>query len=144
MSSAPTWLFWAFLSAIFAALTTVFAKAGLEGIDADYATLLRTAIILLLLAVFVATTGKWSDPTQLSSRSLAFLALSAVASGASWVCYFRALRVGDASLVASIDKSSLLLIAIFAAAFLGERLTLRHWAGVALIGAGVLVLAFRR
>jgi transporter family protein len=144
MSTASHWIFWALLSAVFAALTTIFAKLGLAGVDSDYATLLRTIVIMILLAAFVAATGKWSDPTQLAPRTLTFLVLSALATGASWVCYFRALQMGDTSSVASVDKASLVLVAIFAVTFLGDRPTMRQWTGIALVAAGVLVLGFRR
>jgi len=132
------------LSAVFAALTTVFAKLGLAGIDSDFATLIRTAVILILLTALVMATGKWSNPLQLPPRALGFLFLSALATGASWVCYFRALQAGDASLVAAVDKGSLLLVAIFAVSFLGERPGLREWSGIALVGVGILILGLRR
>jgi transporter family protein len=135
---------WAMFSAIFAAFTTIFAKLGLAGVDADLATLLRTAVILVLLAALVMATGKWSNPMALPPRTLGFLLLSALATGASWVCYFRALQVGDAALVASVDKASVLLVAIFAVSILGERPGLRDWIGISLVTAGVLVLGFRR
>jgi transporter family protein len=144
MSTASHWIFWALLSAVFAALTTIFAKLGLAGVDSDYATLLRTIVIVILLAAFVAATGKWSDPIQLAPRTLMFLVLSALATGASWLCYFRALQMGDTSSVASVDKASLVLVAIFAVTFLGDRPTIRQWTGIALVAAGVLVLGFRR
>lgn len=144
MSTASHWIFWALLSAVFAALTTIFAKLGLAGVDSDYATLLRTIVIVILLAAFVAATGKWSDPIQLAPRTLMFLVLSALATGASWLCYFRALQMGDTSSVASVDKASLVLVAIFAVTFLGDRPTMRQWTGIALVAAGVLVLGFRR
>src|SRR6476646_1333370 len=118
MPDTQNWLAWALLSATFAALT-IFAKVGLEGIDSDYATLLRTAVILLTLGVLVAALGKWRKPTQLPPRSMAFLVLSGLATGASWLCYFRALKVGDASRVAPIDKLSVVLVALFATVFLG-------------------------
>lgn len=137
------WLVWAALSAVFAALTAIFAKAGLVGIDSDFATLLRTFVIVALLGVFVAVTGKWRNPATLPANALGFLFASALATGASWVCYFRALKLGPASKVAAVDKLSLLLVAVFAFAFLGERLALREWLGVALIAIGVLVLAFK-
>lgn len=143
IAAHPQWLLWAALSAVFAALTAIFAKAGLVGIDSDLATLLRTLVIVVLLAVFVVMTGKWRNPAQLPGNTLGFLFASALATGASWVCYFRALKLGPASKVAAIDKLSLLLVAIFAFAFLGERLQLREWLGVMLIGVGVLVLAFK-
>lgn len=143
-TSSHGWFFWAALSACFAALTAIFAKIGIQGIDSDYATLIRTAFILVILALFVWQAGKWSDPTTLSGKSLLFLGLSALATGASWVCYFRALQLGDASKVAPVDKFSLVLVAVFACAFLGERPSLREWGGITLIASGVLILAIRR
>ena len=144
MSTASQWFVWAMLSAVFAALTTIFAKLGLAGIESDFATLVRTAVILVLLAVLVLATGKWTNPLTLSPRTLGFLFLSALATGASWVCYFRALQMGDAALVASVDKSSLVLVAIFAVSFLGERPGIRGWTGIALVAAGIIVLGLRR
>jgi len=144
MATASNWFFWALLSAVFAALTAIFAKIGLEGVDSDLATLIRTVVILAVLATFVYCTGKWSNPFELSSRTWLFLVLSALATGASWVCYFRALKIGDASKVAPIDKLSLLLVAVFAFIFLDERPSVREWVGILMIGAGTLVLAFRR
>ena len=144
MATASNWFTWALLSAVFAALTTVFAKVGVANVDADLATFLRTLLIVVLLGVMVLAAGKWSNPLLLPSRTLWFLALSALATGASWICYFRALKAGDASLVASVDKASLLLVAVFAVAFLGERPAPRQWVGFALIAAGVLTLGWRR
>ncbi|MEJ0086799.1 MAG: EamA family transporter [Pseudomonadota bacterium] len=144
MSVTSQWFVWAMLSAVFAALTTIFAKLGLAGVDSDFATLIRTAVILILLAILVLVSGKWSNPLALPPKTLGFLFLSALATGASWVCYFRALQMGDAALVASVDKASLLLVAIFAVSFLGERPAPRDWAGIALVSAGVLVLGLRR
>ena len=143
-SMATSWFAWALASALFAALTAVFAKAGLRGVDPDYATLLRTAMILAVLALFVGATGKWSDPASLPARTWLFLALSALATGASWVCYFRALQIGEASKVAPVDKFSVVLVAIFAFTFLGERPTFQEWAGISMIAGGVLLLAFKR
>jgi len=137
------WFFWAALSACFAALTAIFAKLGIRGVDADYATLLRTLVIVVVLAAFVGYAGKWSDPRSLSWKTLLFLGLSALATGASWVCYFRALQIGEASKVAPVDKFSLVLVAVFAVAFLGERPSLREWFGIGLVASGVLVLAIR-
>ncbi|KOF52618.1 transporter [Achromobacter sp. DMS1] len=144
MESSASWVLWAALSAVFAALTAIFAKIGIEGVDADLATLIRTFIILLVLAAFIAATGKWSNPLALSGRTWTFLGLSALATGASWVCYFRALQLGEASKVAPIDKLSVVLVALFAVAFLGERPAPKDWAGIALVAAGVLLLALRR
>ena len=143
MSTSVGWFYWAALSACFAALTAIFAKVGIQGVDSDFATLIRTVIIVFVLAGFVWYAGKWSDPRTLSPRALVFLALSALATGASWVCYFRALQVGQASKVAPVDKFSVVLVAVFAFAFLGERPSPREWLGIALVAAGVLVLALK-
>ena len=116
----PTgWIFWALLSACFAALTAIFAKVGIRGVDSDLATLIRTSIVLAVLGPFVWLTGKWSNPLSMSSKTLIFLALSALATGASWICYFRALQIGQASQVAPVDKFSVVLVAIFAYVLLG-------------------------
>src|SRR5262249_27432238 len=144
MSTASGWLVWALLSAAFAALTAIFAKIGLEEGDSDLATLIRTTVILVVLAGFVYATGKWSNPLGLSGRTWAFLVLSGLATGASWVCYFRALKIGDASKVAPVDKGSLVLVALFAFAFLHERPSLREWTGIFVVAGGVLGLAVRR
>jgi transporter family protein len=144
MITSTSWFYWAVLSAVFAALTAIFAKIGIQGIDSDLATLVRTAIVILVLSAFVWFTGKWSNPFALSSKTWIFLTLSGLATGASWVCYFRALQIGDASKVAPIDKLSLVLVAVFAFAFLGERSSLREWTGIAMVAGGVLVLAFKR
>jgi transporter family protein len=138
------WFFWALASAAFAALTAIFAKIGIEGVNSDLATLVRTAVIIVVLAAFVYATGKWSNPLELSARTWFFLVLSGLATGASWVCYFRALKLGDASQVAPVDKFSLVLVAVFAFAFLGERPSLRDWFGIAMVGAGVVVLALKK
>lgn len=144
MTTSTSWFYWAALSACFAALTAIFAKIGIRGVDSDFATLLRTVMIVFVLAPFVWFAGKWSNPLDLSPKSLLFLVLSAFATGASWVCYFRALQMGDASKVAPVDKFSLVLVVIFAYAFLGERPSERDWLGIALVALGVLVLAFKR
>jgi transporter family protein len=144
VADTPSWFVWAVLSACFAALTAIFAKIGLEGIDSDYATLVRTVVILVVLAGFVTYAGKWASPTTLQPRTLFFLVLSGLATGASWVCYFRALQIGDASKVAPIDKLSVVLVALFAVVFLGERPSAREWLGIGLVGAGVLVLGLKR
>jgi transporter family protein len=141
---ANNWFYWAMLSAIFAALTAIFAKIGIQGVDSDLATLIRTMIIIVVLSIFVVSTGKWANPFDLSPRTWLFLGLSGLATGASWVCYFRALQIGEASKVAPVDKFSLVLVAIFAFAFLGERPSLREWSGIAMVAGGVLLLAFKR
>jgi len=138
------WLFWALGSAVFAALTAIFAKIGIQGVDSDLATLLRTCIIVFVVGAFVVFAGKWSNPLALSGRTWTFLTLSAFATGASWVCYFRALQMGEASKVAPVDKLSLVLVALFAVAFLGERPSLKDWGGIGMVAAGVLLLAIKR
>lgn len=144
MTRTAGWFFWAALSACFAALTAIFAKIGIQGVDSDLATLVRTVIITFVLAAFVWLTGKWTSPFELAGRTWLFLGLSALATGASWVCYFRALQVGEASKVAPVDKFSVVLVALFAFAFLGERPSGREWLGIVLVAAGVVVLALRR
>ena len=144
MSTSTSWFVWALLSAGFAALTAIFAKVGVSGIDSDFATLVRTIIIVFVLTPFVWLAGKWSNPLTLPSRSLLFLVLSALATGASWLCYFRALQLGEVSKVAPVDKFSLVLVAVFAYLFLGERPVGREWIGIGLVAAGVLVLSLRR
>jgi transporter family protein len=144
MTNTSPWFFWAILSAVFAALTAIFAKIGIQGVDSDLATLVRTGIILIVLSAFVGFAGKWSNPFTLPARTWVFLGLSGLATGASWVCYFRALQLGEASKVAPVDKLSLVLVAVFAFAFLGERPSLREWSGIAMVAGGVLVLAIKR
>ena len=131
------------MSAVFAALTAIFAKVGLEAVDADLATLVRTVVILVVLSGFVYFAGKWRNPFELSSRTWLFLMLSGLATGASWVCYFRALKIGDAARVAPIDKLSVVFVAVFAVLFLGERLSLPNWLGVVLIACGAVLVAYR-
>ncbi len=137
------WFIWALLSAVFAAMTAIFAKLGLQGVDSDYATLIRTAIILLVLSIIVYAFGKWRDPRELTGRTWLFLGLSALATGASWLCYFRALKIGEAAKVAPVDKLSVILVAVFAVIFLGERPESREWAGIGLVAVGVVVLAWK-
>ena len=144
MAAEGNWFFWAIGSAVFAALTAIFAKVGIANVDSDLATLIRTVVILVVLSAFVFATGKWSDPGALSAKTWTFLTLSGLATGASWVCYFRALKMGEASKVAPVDKLSLVLVAIFAVIFLGERPGLREWSGIALVAAGVVVLGLKR
>jgi len=138
------WFYWALLSAIFAALTAIFVKVGIQDVDADLATLIRTAIIIVALSVFVVSTGKWTNPFGLSPKTWLFLGLSGLATGISWVCYFRALKIGDVSRVAPVDKFSLVLAAVFAYVFLGERPSFQEWLGIAMIAGGVLLLALKR
>lgn len=144
MVTSTNWFYWALLSAIFAALTAIFAKIGIKDVDSDLATLIRTVIITMVLSVFVWFAGKWTNPFVLSSKTWLFLGLSGLATGISWVCYFRALQMGEASKVAPVDKFSLVLVAVFAFAFLGERPAFQEWVGILLVASGVLVLAFHR
>lgn len=137
-----SWQVWALASAGFAALTAIFGKIGVEGVNPDYATLIRTIVILAVIALIVAATGAWQPPAAISSRTYVFLVLSGLATGGSWLCYYRALKLGPASLVAPIDKMSVVLVAIFAVLFLGERLTLLHGLGVAMIAGGAILIAF--
>jgi len=142
--AASSWIFWAFLSAIFAALTTIFAKVGIQGIDSDLATLIRTAVVLLLLTLFVYLTGKWANPFNLSKHTWLFLGLSGVATGASWVCFYRALQIGEASKVLVIDKFSIVIVAVLAFLFLGEKPMLKDWLGIVLVAFGLVLIAFKR
>jgi transporter family protein len=143
MNILSSWQAWAVLSAVFAALTAVFAKVGVENVNPDFATFIRTIVILVTLAFILLTTGKFQSPGSITSRSYLFLLLSGLATGASWVCYFRALKIGDAAKVAPIDKLSVVLVAVFGVIFLGERLTLPNWLGVALIATGAILIAYR-
>ena len=138
-----SWQVWALMSAGFAALTAVFAKVGVDNINSDYATLIRTVVILGVAALIVTATGQWQAPGAVGGRTYLFLVLSGLATGASWLCYFRALKLGDAARVAPLDKLSVVLAAVFGALFLGERLTGTNWAGVALIAAGAVLVAWR-
>jgi bacterial/archaeal transporter family protein len=143
MVSAQNWLFWAALAAVFAALTTIFAKIGLQGVAADMATLVRTVMVTAAMAAVVGLSGQWTTPLAYSGRTWLFLGLSALATTLSWLCFFRALQVGQASQVALVDKSSILLVVLFAVLFLGDRPSLQEWLGIAMIAAGLLVLAIR-
>ena len=141
MRLLDSWQFWALLSATFAAMTAVFAKVGIESVNSDFATFVRTIVILLAAGGIVLATGHWQDPTTVSGRTWAFLVLSGLATGLSWICYFRALKLGNASQVAPIDKMSVVLVAVIAALFLGERLSPPAWAGVGLIASGAILVA---
>ncbi len=138
-----TWQFWALLSAMFAALTAIFAKVGIENINSDFATLIRTFVIIGALCLFLTVSGQWQTPSTISAKTWTFLILSGLATGASWLAYFRALKIGDAARVAPIDKLSVVMVAIFGVAFLGEKLSGINWLGVLLIAAGVILLSFR-
>src|SRR5215831_10648114 len=143
-SALSSWLLWALASAAFAALTAIFAKIGVENVNSDFATFVRTIVILICLAAILAMTGQFESPGAVSPRTYTFLVLSGLATGASWVCYFRALKLGDASQVAPIDKLSVVLVAAFGFIFLGERPTGFNWLGIALIAAGAILVGYKR
>ncbi|ULJ59443.1 EamA family transporter [Wielerella bovis] len=139
-----TWFYWALASAFFAAMTAIFAKLGLQGINSDFATFIRTWVIIVALGAFLTYTKQWQSLSHLSGKNWLFLILSGLATGASWVAYFKALQMGNASQVAPIDKFSVVLVALFAVLFLGEKPSGQDWLGIALVAAGVLTLAFKR
>ena len=138
-----SWQAWALLSAAFAALTAIFAKIGVENINSDFATFIRTVVILVVLAGILFSLDEFQPLGSISGRTYLFLVLSGLATGASWICYFRALKLGNASQVAPIDKLSVVLVAMFGVMFLGEKLTLPNWLGVLLIAVGAYLVAFR-
>jgi len=142
-STLSSWQFWAILSAMFAALTAIFAKVGVEDINPDLATFIRTIIVLVSLSFILLATGQFSRPGSISGKSWVFLILSGLGTGASWLCYFRALKLGPATLVAPIDKLSVVLVALFGVAFLGERPSLNGWLGIALIAAGAVLIVVK-
>jgi transporter family protein len=142
-SALLSWQLWALLAAVFAALTAIFAKIGVASVNSDFATFVRTVVILLALGGMLGATGQWQPVASVSGRSYLFLILSGLATGASWVCYFRALKLGDAARVAPIDKLSVVLVALFGVIFLGERLSGPNWLGILLIAAGAVLVAHR-
>jgi len=137
-----SWQVWALGSAVFAALTAIFAKIGISEVNSDFATFVRTVVILLAIAMMLTLAGNWQAPGTVPVRSWIFLVLSGLATGASWLCYFRALQIGKAAQVAPVDKLSVVLVAVFAVLFLGEQLSTAHWIAVVMIGGGALLLAF--
>ena len=143
MNLTSSWLPWALLSAAFAALTAIFAKVGVENIGSDLATFIRTIVVVVTLGLLLAATGQFQPPGSISSRSYLFLVLSGLGTGASWLCYFRALKLGEAAKVAPIDKLSVVLVAVFGVLFLGERLSAPNWLGIALIAAGAILVGYR-
>ena len=138
------WFSWALLSATFAALTAIFTKIGLKDVEPDYATVIPTFVIAVVIACYIYFAGKWSNPLALRPRTLAFLTLSGLATSASWICYFRALKIGGAAKVVPVDKLSLVLVVIFAFVFLGERPSIREWLGILMVGVGVVILGWKR
>jgi transporter family protein len=138
-----SWQLWPLLSAAFAALTAIFAKVGIENFNSDFATFIRTVVILCALGAILVGTGQWVPVGSVSARTYVFLVLSGLATGGSWICYFRALKLGEASRVAPVDKLSVVLVAVFGVVFLSERLSPSNWLGVALIAAGAVLVAYR-
>ena len=134
------WLVWALLSAAFAAITAILAKLGVTGIDSNLATAIRTSVVVVFTWLIVGLTGS-RGISAIPGRSWGWLVLSGIATGLSWLCYFRALRLGPASRVAPIDKLSVVLVIVFAALFLGERITVAKAVGVALMALGAIVIA---
>jgi len=139
-----SWLIWSLLSALFAAATALLAKIGVKGIDSNLATAVRTTVILIFTWAIAIALGQHNALRHISPRGWTFLSLSGVATGLSWLCYFRALQLGEASRVAPIDKLSVVLVAIFAVLFLGERPSLPNWLGIALIAAGAVLVGWKR
>jgi bacterial/archaeal transporter family protein len=144
MSTLSSWQAWALLSAVFAALTAIFAKIGVTDIDSDLATFIRTIVVRFALALILFASGKFSGSGPISTKNWIFLLLSGLGTGASWLCYFRALKLGPATLVAPIDKLSVVLVALFGVVFLGERPSLNGWLGIALIAAGAVIIVVRK
>jgi transporter family protein len=142
-SAFSSWQFWAVLSAMFAACTAIFAKVGIENVNSDFATFIRTIVILACIALILWARGQFQPFSSVSPKSYLFLLLSGLATGASWLCYFRALKIGKASQVAPIDKLSVLLVALLGMLFLGERLSGWNWLGIVLIGGGAVLVGMR-
>ena len=136
-----SWQMWAVLSAVFAALTAIFAKVGVENISSDLATFIRTVVVLISFTLLLFATGEFVPPDRISGRTWIFLILSGLGTGASWLCYFRALKLGPASLVAPVDKLSVVLVAIFGVLAFGERPSPAGWLGIAMIGCGAVLIA---
>jgi len=137
------WAFWAVLSAGFAALTAIFAKIGVENVNSDFATFVRTIVVIVALAGILTLLGNWQAPSSITTRTYIFLVLSGLGTGASWLCYFHAMKLGDAARVAPIDKLSVVLVAVFGVVFLGEKLNGANWLGIAMIAGGAVLVAMK-
>lgn len=134
------WLIFALLSAVFAALTSILAKVGIEGVNSNLATAVRTIVVLIMAWGMVFLTNTQNGITEISRKSWIFLILSGLATGASWLCYYRALQIGEASKVVPIDKLSVVITLVLAFVFLHEKFTVKSIAGCILIGAGTLFM----
>ena len=137
------WLFWSLLSAVFAGATAILAKLGIAGVDSNLATALRTTLVVVFTWALVLLSKQPVHLSVLSRKTWFFLAMSGLATGLSWLCYFRALQLGEASRVAPVDKLSVIVAIALAAIFLHESLTWHHWVGGFFIFSGALVLAFQ-
>jgi transporter family protein len=137
------WKIFAIGSAVFAGMTAVLAKVGVKNISSNLATFIRTVVIILFLGILVAIRKEWQNPLLINRRSLIFLILSAITTGLSWICYYRALQTGPASLVAPIDKLSVVFAVVLALLFLGERPAIFEWLGIGLIISGTLIIIFK-
>lgn len=140
MMTQNTWVYFALGSAFFAALTAIFGKIGVADINANLATFIRTVVILILIAGIVTVRGEWETPKQMPRLSIAMLVASGIATGLSWLCYYRALQLGDVSRVAPIDKLSILLVILLSVLFLGESLSWKVLLGGALMAAGAVII----
>ena len=138
------WVLFAFGSALLAGLTSILAKCGIRKTDSTLATAIRTVVVLAFSWGMVFLVGSQSQLGSLTGKTLVFLVLSGLATGASWICYYRALQLGQASLVAPVDKLSVVIVAVLGVTLLGEKLDIRQWAGISLITEGVVLLAWRR
>ena len=143
-SFSNSWPFWAVMSAVFAAMTAILAKIGIEGVNSSYATFVRTIVIIAFLIGFLYFTDQYQSFSSLSRKSLLFLVLSGLATGLSWLCYFHALKLGPVSQVAPIDKLSLLMVAVLGVLILGEKLSIQNWIGIAFMAVGALMLALKK
>lgn len=137
------WIYWALLSAFFAGVTAILAKIGVSGVNSNLATAVRTTVVLIFTWGIALTTTNTAALHAFSKRTWTFLILSGLATGLSWLCYFRALQHGPASRVAPMDKLSVVFVIIFAALFLQEQLTWHHWVGGVLIVSGAVILALK-
>jgi transporter family protein len=143
VESNYSWFFWAFLSAIFAALTTIFAKVGVQSVDSDLATLIRTGIVFLVLSLLILSTNKLAGISTISKNTWLFLSLSALGTGASWLCFYRALKLGDSSKVIAIDKFSIVLVMIVAVLFLDEKSSPKDWVGILMVSGGMILMTLK-
>ncbi len=144
MKILASWQLWASLSAVFAALTAIFAKIGVSNINSNLATFIRTLVVIVILFAILLLTKQFNmqEILHLKSKTLLFLILSGIGTGASWLCYFYALKIGEAAKVAPVDKLSVVFVAIFGVLFLGESLKLTNWIGIILIVVGVILTLF--